>query len=239
MIIRSVSEMMEKHAVTCPVHVEVFVPEGEVLARKTLNARLGIIGGLSILGTTGIVKPMSHAAYIATIRSAVAVAAASNCEKVVFTTGRRSERYSQTLLPDLPEEAFIQIGDYFAASMKMAKANGIASVTLAVFFAKALKMAQRFPHTHAAKSVLSLQQLSEWAMAITGNDSLARKIRRANTARHAFEQLAGKHPEVIADVGERMQAAASDFAGPGVAVAGIIFDYEGNVVYQSKKPIAI
>ena len=239
MIIRSVTEMLEKHAITRPVHVEVFVPEGERLARKTLNARLGIIGGLSILGTTGIVKPMSHAAYIATIQSAVAVAAASNCQKVIFTTGRRSERFSQTLLPDLPEEAFIQIGDYFAASMKMAKESGITTVTLAVFFAKALKMAQRFPHTHAAKSVLSLQQLADWATAITGNRHLARQIRRANTARHAFEQLAGKHPAVIADVGERMQAAANRFAGSGVAVEGIIFDYEGNVAYHSENQTGI
>jgi len=233
MITRSVTEMLEQHRVTRPVHIEVFVPQGEKLARNTLNARLGIIGGLSILGTTGIVKPMSHEAYIATIRAAVAVAKASGSQEVVFTTGRRSERFSQAIFTGLPEEAFIQIGDYFASSMQMAAASGIPFVTLAVFFAKALKMAQQFPHTHAAKSVLSLQRLADWAVKITGNRSLARQIRRANTARHAFEQLAAQHPEIIADVGRRMQAAATRFAGPAVSVAGVIFDYEGKVAYRS------
>ena len=239
MIVRSVTEMLDRHAVSCAVQVEVFVPKGEMLARKTLNARLGIIGGLSILGTTGIVKPMSHEAYIATIQSAVSVAKASGSTAVVFTTGRRSERFSQALFSGLPEEAFIQIGDYFSASMKMAAASGITRVTLAVFFAKALKMAQRFPHTHAAKSTLSLHQLAEWTAEITGSRSLARKIGSSNTARHAFDQLYPEHIEIVTRVGRRMQAAAMHFAGPGVDVGGVIFDYGGRVVFDSRKQNAI
>jgi cobalt-precorrin-5B (C1)-methyltransferase len=234
MITRAAAEMLAKHAVNRPVLVEVFVPQGEALARKTLNARLGIIGGISILGTTGIVTPMSHEAYIATIRSAVAVAKAGGNETVVFTTGRRSERFSQALFHGLPEEAFVQIGDYFQRSMEMAAGSGIETVTLAVFFAKALKMAQQIPHTHAAKSALSLQQLSDWTREITGNRSLARQIRRSNTARHAFEQLMPEHTDVIAAIGRRMQTAGAHFAGPEVTVAGVIFDYEGRVVYDSR-----
>ncbi len=234
MITRSVAEMLEKHRTNRPVHVEVFVPQGEVLARKTLNARLGIVGGLSILGTTGIVKPMSHEAYVATIQSAVAVAKASGNDEVVFTTGRRSERFAQALFTGLPEEAFIQIGDYFQLSMKMAATYGIKNVTLAVFFAKALKMAQKIPHTHAAKSKLSLHRLADWVFEITGSRSMAKQIRRANTARHAFEQLVPGHVEVVADIGRRMQAAGKEFSGPAAVVAGVIFDYEGKVVYHSR-----
>jgi cobalt-precorrin-5B (C1)-methyltransferase len=234
MITRAASEMLAKHASSRPVLVEVFVPQGESLARKTLNARLGIIGGISILGTTGIVTPMSHEAYIATIRSAVAVAKAGGNETVVLTTGRRSERFSQALLSGLPEEAFIQIGDYFRRSMEIAAGSGIETVILAVFFAKALKMAQKIPHTHAAKSALSLQKLADWTLEITGRHSLARQIRRSNTARHAFEQLVPEHTDVITAVGRRMQAAGAQFGGPGVAVSGVIFDYEGRVVYDSR-----
>ena len=237
MITRAAVDMLNKHAVNCPVLVEVFVPQGELLARKTLNARLGIVGGLSILGTTGIVKPMSHEAYIATIRSAVAVAAASDSKEVVFTTGRRSERFSQVLFNQLPEEAFIQIGDYFEKSLQMAAASGLTTVTLAVFFAKALKMAQGFPHTHAAKSMLSLQQLAEWSQQVTGDQRLYKRIRGANTARHAIELLMPQHIQIVADIGRRMQIAGAGFAGPNTTVEGIIFDYEGNVVYASRKEV--
>jgi cobalt-precorrin-5B (C1)-methyltransferase len=91
------------------VNVEVSVPEGERLAKRTLNPRLGIVGGISILGTTGLVKPFSHEAYTATIESALAVAKAAGLAEVVLTTGRRSEKRAQALRPDLPEQAFVQI----------------------------------------------------------------------------------------------------------------------------------
>lgn len=96
-----------------PVEITVFVPNGEALARKTLNARLGIQGGISILGTTGVVTPMSHDAYIATIRAGIGVAAAAGIDTLVFTTGRRSERFAGRQLSQLPSEAFIQTGDFF------------------------------------------------------------------------------------------------------------------------------
>ncbi|WP_394699558.1 cobalt-precorrin-5B (C(1))-methyltransferase [uncultured Desulfobacter sp.] len=134
---------------------------GEALAEKTLNRRLGIEGGLSILGTTGLVKPLSHQAYISTIRFAMSVAGACGCDHVVLTTGRRSERFSQQIFTDLNEEAFIQIGDFFGMSMKCLAENKIPHATLAVFFGKALKMAQGFAHTHAAKSELTMEWLSD------------------------------------------------------------------------------
>ncbi|MCP5054513.1 MAG: cobalamin biosynthesis protein CbiD, partial [bacterium] len=101
------------------VHVEVFVPKGEILAKKPLNARLGILGGISILGTTGIVTPMSHDAYIATIKSSINVAAANKIDTLVFTTGRRSERFAMEIFTTFKEDAFIQTGDFFKASLDM------------------------------------------------------------------------------------------------------------------------
>ena len=96
--------------------VEIFVPKGEELAKKTLNARLGIKGGISILGTTGIVVPMSHDAYIATIKAGAKIAATGGAKTLVFTTGRRSERFAMKLLHEFIEECFIQTGDFFKAS---------------------------------------------------------------------------------------------------------------------------
>ena len=201
------------------VHVEIFVPQGKVLAEKTLNSRLGIIGGISILGTTGIVRPMSHDAYIATIESGVRVACASNTSPLVFTTGRRSERYARQFFPDLPETAFIQIGDFFKASLDLAGNNRVPMVILAVFFGKAVKMACRVPHTHAAKSRLALETLAGWIGEWTSDDLFAKKIEKANTARHAFDMIKERYPSVLKQVGRKVRESALAFAPPGTAIS--------------------
>ncbi len=213
--------------------VEVFVPRGKVLAEKTLNARLGIIGGISILGTTGIVRPMSHEAYEATIASSLSVARAGGCDRVVLTTGRRSERFAQSAIPDLPEIAFIQIGDFFKISLETAAKKGFSVITLAVLFGKAVKMAQGFAHTHAAKSGLSLAVLSEWAMTVTRDREFCSRLAQANTARQALSIITETHPLMIWDVGRRMILSAGRFAGANVSVQGMIFDYTGKVLYTS------
>ena len=235
MIHQAITETLAQHDRQHAVTVEVFVPKGAEIAKKTLNARLGILGGISILGTTGLVRPMSHDAFIATIKSGLSVARASGNSKVVLTTGRRSERYAQQRWPLLAEEAFIQIGDFFRRSLEMAAGHGFAQITLAVFFGKALKMAQGVPHTHAAKSRLTLDKLSEWARRITRNSNLSQKIIAANTARHAFDMIYPDHPEVIAQVGKQIISSAKMFAGKTVQIHCLIFDYEGKVAYDSSK----
>ena len=233
MIKNTVMELLAKYNKSNPVEVEIFVPEGEMLAEKTLNARLGILGGISILGTTGVEKPMSHDAYIATIRSSLSVARASGLKRVVLTTGRRSERFSQALFEKLSEEAFIQIGDFFKISLEAASKEGFNKITLAVFFGKAVKMAQGVAHTHAAKSSLSLKKLSEWSFEITKNHEFAEKILSANTARHAFYLIIDEYPNVISYIGRLMIKSARIFAGSAMDIQVIIFDFSGNVVFDS------
>jgi cobalt-precorrin-5B (C1)-methyltransferase len=235
MINQAIKETLDEHQIQQAVTVEVFVPRGVEIAKKTLNARLGILGGISILGTTGLVRPMSHDAFIATIESALSVARASGNRKVVLTTGRRSERYAQQRWPLLAEEAFIQIGDFFKRSLEMAAHHGFAQITLAVFFGKALKMAQGVPHTHAAKSRLTLDQFSEWAMQITRNSKLSQRILAANTARHAFDIINPDHPELIAHVGQQVISSAMMFAGKTRRIQCVIFDYEGKAAFDSAK----
>jgi cobalt-precorrin-5B (C1)-methyltransferase len=205
MITQAIEEVLKKHLLGGTVCAEIFVPRGKKLAEKTLNARLGILGGISILGTTGVVRPMSHDAFIATIESALSVARACGLNQVVLTTGRRSERFAQDFWGRIPLEAFIQIGDFFKLSLASAAKRGFVRITLAVFFGKALKMAQGVPHTHAAKSSLTLDKLSGWTWEITKDSELSRKISAANTARHAFEILREHHPEVISHVGPTLR----------------------------------
>jgi len=235
MITTAVTEVLCAHGKTGATEIEVFVPQGEEIARKTLNARLGILGGISILGTTGIVRPMSHEAFTATIDAGLSVARACGLKRVVLTTGRRSERFAQARWPDLAPEAYVQIGDFFQEGLARCAAKGFESATLAVFFGKALKMAEGLAHTHAARAELTLDALANWAGATATDAALAGKILAANTAREAFGYLHPDHPEVIAEVGRRIVAAAGRFSGPGLKIRSVIFDYEGKVVFDSEK----
>jgi len=106
---------------------------------------------------------------------------------------------------------------------------------LAVFFGKALKMAQGAPHTHAARSELSLSALADWALKQTNDHGLAGGIRACNTARQAFDLIVLTHPSVVGEVGRRIVASARRFAGPKVSIQSIIFDYEGRVAFDSER----
>ncbi len=234
MITNSINALLDDHPTDTGVHIEVFVPEGERLAKKTLNARLGIIGGLSILGTTGIVRPMSHEAYVVTIEKAMDVARAVGLTHLVLTTGRRSERFAQGRWPELAVEAFIQIGDFFQVAMVAAAARGFSSATLAVFFGKAVKMAQNIPHTHAAKSELTLEALARWTLEHTGDPELANRIAASNTARHAFDPLKESAPVVIAHVAEQARRCAVGFSASKVCVRCVIFDFDGTAAVDTQ-----
>lgn len=217
------------------VHAEIFVPEGERLAKRTLNKRLGIIGGISILGTTGIVSPMSHGAYVASIRSSLSVAGACGAKRVFLTTGRRSEKHAQRIWPDDREEAFVQIGDFFKKSLTLASEMEFETAVLTVFFGKALKMAYGVPHTHAAKSDMCMKQLAQWVNETGGSPALADRIPKANTARQAFFVLKDEHPDAINNVGTKMVRSAQKFAGENIRIRGVILDFDGNIAFDSKR----
>ncbi|MDR2442551.1 MAG: cobalt-precorrin-5B (C(1))-methyltransferase CbiD, partial [Deltaproteobacteria bacterium] len=117
--------------------VSISIDDGEQIATKTLNPRLGIVGGLSVLGTTGLVKPFSHGAYVATIDSSMKVARALGSWEIVLTTGVRSEEFARRDRPDLIPEAFIQIADFFRTSLKLAVRHEFKKIGLGIFFGKA------------------------------------------------------------------------------------------------------
>jgi len=213
--------------------VEIFVPRGEELARHTLNPRLGIIGGISILGTTGLVKPFSHQAYRATIAVSLRVAQAAGLPEIVLTTGGKSESYVRELLPNLPEDAFIQMADYVRFAVRLASRMGFKQITLAAFFGKALKIAQGLGHTHASQGTVDLQALARLTRTKTGNQELAMEVARANTARGALERLrAAGASGVVAPVGQRLLRTLRTFAGSGPRLAAIILDFCGQPLWQ-------
>lgn len=233
MITEAILDVLGTDSGEYAVSTEIFVPRGRELAEKTLNARLGIVDGISILGTTGIVRPLSHDAFVATIESALSVARAAGLDEVFLTTGRRSERHAQTHWPRMAPEAFIQIGDFFKMSLASAAKRGFNRVTLSVFFGKAVKMAQGVPHTHAAKSALAMSKLAQWVFEIAGDRNLSQTVLAANTARQAFDILQEACPEAIHDVGRRIVESAKQFASAELKVRSVIFDYKGDIFFNS------
>lgn len=234
MIREAVNDVRKQKEIEKGVHVEVFVPRGEAIAKRTLNSRLGIVGGISILGTTGVVTPMSHEAYIATIESGLSVAKASGIETVVLTTGRRSERHAQGLFPEMPEAAFIQIGDFFGRSLQLAGEKGLKQVILAAFFGKAVKMAQGAFHTHAATTRLSMEHLTGLVKDICSDKDLPSSVASANTAREAFFMIAPICPALFETLIGQVVENARRFSGKPISVRAILFDFEGKPVLDTK-----
>ncbi len=171
----------------CGVTVTIAVPGGEEMARKTLNGRLGIVGGISILGTTGIVEAFSTASWRASVVQAVDVAAANGVTHLVLSTGGRSEGYARARLPELSDMAFVEMGEFAGHALDKAKEHGIASVTLAGMVGKLAKLAQGQFQLHVAAGGVDPELLAELAQRAGADAALREQIRHANTARHAQE----------------------------------------------------
>ncbi|MDQ6805026.1 MAG: cobalt-precorrin-5B (C(1))-methyltransferase, partial [Actinomycetota bacterium] len=165
--------------------VEVSVPGGEEIARRTWNPRLGILGGLSILGTTGVVIPYSCSAWIASIRQGVDVARASGHEHVIAATGDTSERAAQARY-GLPDSALLDMGDFAGAVLEYLARHPVPKLTLAGGFAKLSKLAAGAPDLHSQRSQVDLARLAASALAAGGSEQLAAAVRGANTGLHAL-----------------------------------------------------
>ena len=152
-----------------PLRVTISVPQGAEVARRTFNPRLGIEGGISIIGVSGIVKPYSEEAFVDSIRKCMEVAKASGTERVVINSGAKSERFLKALYPDLPAQAFVQYGNYIGQTLRFAAELSVKSVTLGVMLGKAVKLAQGHLDTHSRRATLDLafvcQMLHEAAIA--------------------------------------------------------------------------
>ena len=216
------------------VEVEVFVTGGETLAKKTLNPRLGILGGISILGTTGIVRPLSHKAYRETIEAALSVARAAGCE-LVLSTGGKSERFAQRLLTNLPEECFVQIADFYGFSLEAAVALGFEKVTHSVFIGKLVKMAMGLHYTHASSGNMDLGILGEVARETGESEELIKRLTEANTARHALGimQETNSTERIIPKLCARAMQMSRDRSRNKLDIHLFLFDYNGQRIFES------
>ena len=169
------------------VEVTISVPGGEQMAKRTTNKRLGIVGGISILGTTGIVRPFSTASWRASVVQAVDVMAAQGQGRCVLTTGGRTERAAMRLLPDLPDVCFVEVGDFTGAAVTRCVERGLQRVLFVGMAGKLAKLGAGILMTHYTRSRVDTGYLAEVTARAGGDDVLVAAVQDANTGRHAYE----------------------------------------------------
>ena len=171
------------------------VPDGEEIARRTFNPRLGIEGGISIIGVSGIVKPFSEEAFIDSIRKCMEVAKASGSPRVVINSGGKSERFVKALYPTLPQQAFVEYGNYIGETLKMAADLDIGKVTLGVMLGKAVKLAQGHLDTHSRKATMDKDFIGQ----LLNESGITLDISQITLARELWEKIPAHQQQAFAD----------------------------------------
>lgn len=231
---RAVTEAMQATGLCGPLQVTVSVADGETIAKKTFNPRLGIVGGISILGTRGTVRPYSHQAYRDTITACLDAAQAQNVSWVALCTGGRSERYLRRLHPKLPETGCILVADFLAFSLQQATQRDFTRITYACFFGKLVKAALGHPYTHAKECSIDFPALASWCRESGLPLSEVQQIRQCNTARQALGIIRSgpQSRPVIHAVAAKALSTIQIFADRTQGIDLAVFGDQGEVVIE-------
>lgn len=214
-----------------PVVVTIEVPGGEAMSAKTSNARLGILGGISILGTTGIVKPFSTASYRASVVQQVDVAAAQGSDVVVLATGSRSDDAAQRMYPHLDQVSFVEVGDFTGIALRRAASAGIGKVVWVGMVGKIAKLAAGIMMTHYRRSKVDGELLAEVAREAGASDAVIESATETATARHFYETcIATGSIEPLRILCERAAARCRDHVEGDLDVEVVMVDFDGDQV---------
>ncbi|HEX2614823.1 MAG TPA: cobalt-precorrin-5B (C(1))-methyltransferase [Nitrososphaera sp.] len=237
MLEQAVREVAQDQLKKRGIDVVISVPKGEEIAKKTDNPRLGIMGGISILGTTGIVLPYSTSSFAASIRQSLDVAIAMGAgDTVVLTTGGRSEDFAKGMFNQLPDHGFVQMGDFAGYSIKQCASRKIRKAVIAGFIGKLTKMAMGVKQTHVAGSHVNMEFMARLASECGAPANVVQEIRGANTARHVSEivaknKVAGYFDLVCKKVHEQM----SEYANSQLEIEVIMFEFDGQIIGRYPK----
>ena len=232
MIHQAVTEGKGSMQTNFGLSVVISVSKGEEIAKKTDNPRLGILGGISILGTTGIVIPYSTSSFAASIRQSIDVSFAMKSFCVVLTTGGRSEDFARELFhDDIPDHSYIQIGDFVGYSVRQCANKKIKKAIVAGFIGKLTKMAMGVKQTHVKGSHVDMDFLGHMASRCGAGDEMVTMIKTANTARHVAELIdnygiQGFYDLLCNEVHDQL----STYCDHQVAIEVLMFDFEGKVI---------
>lgn len=213
--------------------VEISVPGGEEIAKKTDNPRLGIVDGISILGTTGVVQPFSTAAWRASVNVSIDVAAANELSRMVISTGTQSEAFTKHFL-ELPDMAYVNVGIFTGSALKRCVQRGIGRATLVGMVGKFSKLAMGYFVTHVAGNKVDPDYLTSLAAECGASEEIQAEMRQSTTARH-FQEIAQAHG--VIDVFDLICRKVCDESkvyvgerGSDLVVDSICFDFEGNIL---------
>jgi cobalt-precorrin-5B (C1)-methyltransferase len=236
MIEQAVQEVLANvpHLKEHGISIIISVPKGEELAKRTDNPRLGILGGISILGTTGIVLPYSTASFAASIRQSLDVSLASGTYTVVLTTGGRSEDFAKAILgKSLPDHSFIQIGDFAGYAIKQCSNKKIHKAIIAGFIGKLTKMAMGIKQTHVRGSHVNMDFMAKIAAECNSSESVIQEIRGANTARHVSEIIKNNNVNGFFDlICRRVYEQMYEHSKRELEIKVIMFEFDGSVCGQ-------
>jgi cobalt-precorrin-5B (C1)-methyltransferase len=217
------------HGTHADAEVTISVIGGAEIARSTWNPRLGIVGGISILGTTGIVHPFSCAAWIASIHRGIDVIRAAGQAHAAACTGSTTES-AVAARHDLPDFAFIDMGDFAGGVLKYLRHHPVERLTLAGGFAKMAKLAEGHLDLHSGRSQIDLGRLAERAVALGGDTALAAAIRAGNTAMEALDLCTQAGIGIGHDIARSAQAVALIESDHRIAIELLVYDRKGNLV---------
>jgi len=229
MMTRHLGELAARHRYRGGFEVTIGVEGGEQLALKTMNPRLGIVGGLSILGTTGIVRPFSCSAYIASIHQGIDVARANGYMHVAACTGNASEDAMRAHY-GLADIALIEMGDFVGAVLKHMKRAPVERLSLCGGFGKLSKLAAGHLDLHSRNSSIDLEQLAGWAAEQGADSELQAAMRAANTSQQALALAHAQQVPLGDIVCQRALAVAREIVPPRVNVETFAIDRQGNLV---------
>jgi cobalt-precorrin-5B (C1)-methyltransferase len=232
MIRTAIAEAASLHGGAGDAVVELSIPGGEKIAEKTLNGRLGIIGGLSILGTTGVVVPFSCSAWIHSIHRGIDVARAAGLEHVAGATGSTSEA-AVAALYGLPETALIDMGDFVGGMLKYLRHHPVPRVTVAGGMAKMTKLGQGLLDLHSRRGEVNLHWLSRAAIDMGGETGLAARIAQSNSALEAFGHARAAGVDLPGGVAGCAWHTAAAALGPGMRLEVVVFDRSGGLLART------
>ena len=229
----NLAEAARELGATTDVSIEISIPGGVEIAKHTLNGRLGIVGGLSILGTTGIVVPYSCSAWIDAIHRGVDVARACGVRRLAAATGSVSEEAVRRLY-DLPDQALIEMGDFIGALLKYLRVHPVEKLTIAGGFAKMTKLAQGALDLHSARSSLDLAALASLAASAGGDPALAQSVASANSALEALQLASRDGVDLAVQVAHRaLETASRALDNREIALELLVFDREGRLLARA------
>ena len=231
MILRAAQEILDEYGIGRGIKIVISVPDGEEIAKKTLNSRLGIIGGISILGTRGTVVPFSTAAFRASIAQAINVAKENGCTEVVACTGGRSEDFAIESHPHIQEDAFIEMGDFIGFTMKQCKARKMKKVTLVGMMGKFSKVAQGVMMVHSKSAPVDFNFLADLVEQAGLPPELVEEARHANTASQVGDMvMAAGNTKFFTLLLQRIAKNCYDEVGGGLEVEVIVISMKKEIL---------